>query len=375
MQKKWETLLADQFEGGVSTEKALLDIKRGIMENLYHESVGLWATSRIKNVQLLDELNGTGIVAIDRIRNLTWKDYKPIAKGESSIVPHTGNVDTYQIPIDSMSYLSQELPETDLVRMKNSPSYRARLVYSMAKTWGATIDGEMFDLLLAAAAGQKGGVLEVELPVKFDPNQIDLYLKFADIASEIEQTVNEYYIGINRSEIVVMVSPYLYTRLIRGITGAQMVVESKILGWIQDEKIVASKISGLYIIRHPFIGRTIPKVATNDFGHYDLTGIHALIYHTATGWFQSLFNNTNGVINKDTGNYRMIQRIVWGKGLVYGDLVRVLKAPSTKDKPFGWEKNLIENRITYNNNYGFRDWKIEIPETLEALQKNYTKLK
>ena len=172
-----------------------------------------------------------------------------------------------------------------------------------------------------------------------------------------------------------MVSPYLYTRLIRGITGAQMVVESKILGWIQDEKIVASKISGLYIIRHPFIGRTIPKVATNDFGHYDLTGIHALIYHTATGWFQSLFNNTNGVINKDTGNYRMIQRIVWGKGLVYGDLVRVLKAPSTKDKPFGWEKNLIENRITYNNNYGFRDWKIEIPETLEALQKNYTKLK
>jgi len=35
-QKKWETLLADQFEGGVSTERALLDIKRGLMENLYH---------------------------------------------------------------------------------------------------------------------------------------------------------------------------------------------------------------------------------------------------------------------------------------------------------------------------------------------------
>lgn len=28
-QKHWETVLADNLEGGVSTEKALLDIKRG----------------------------------------------------------------------------------------------------------------------------------------------------------------------------------------------------------------------------------------------------------------------------------------------------------------------------------------------------------
>jgi hypothetical protein len=41
MQKNWQTLLADQFEGGVSTEKALLDIKRGIMNNLYHENIGM----------------------------------------------------------------------------------------------------------------------------------------------------------------------------------------------------------------------------------------------------------------------------------------------------------------------------------------------
>jgi hypothetical protein len=38
---KGDTLLADQLEGGVSTEKAMLDIKRGIMLNLYHESIGM----------------------------------------------------------------------------------------------------------------------------------------------------------------------------------------------------------------------------------------------------------------------------------------------------------------------------------------------
>lgn len=39
-QKKWITELADQFEGGVNTEKAMLDIKRGVIENLKHESIG-----------------------------------------------------------------------------------------------------------------------------------------------------------------------------------------------------------------------------------------------------------------------------------------------------------------------------------------------
>lgn len=32
--------LADQFEGEVSTERAMLDIKRGMRDNLHHECVG-----------------------------------------------------------------------------------------------------------------------------------------------------------------------------------------------------------------------------------------------------------------------------------------------------------------------------------------------
>ena len=60
MQKNWQTLLADQFEGGVSTEKALLDIKRGIMNNLYHENIGMWNSATIKSVSMLDPIKGTG---------------------------------------------------------------------------------------------------------------------------------------------------------------------------------------------------------------------------------------------------------------------------------------------------------------------------
>ena len=41
MQKQWITNLADQLEGGVSTERAMLDITRGIQNNLRHESIGL----------------------------------------------------------------------------------------------------------------------------------------------------------------------------------------------------------------------------------------------------------------------------------------------------------------------------------------------
>lgn len=101
-QKKWQTELADQFEGGVSTEKAMLDIKRGVMENLSHECKGFWTTATPKKLSMLDPLTGNGIAAIDRVKHLFWKDYKNIAKGEGVIVPHIGNVDTIQIPINQM---------------------------------------------------------------------------------------------------------------------------------------------------------------------------------------------------------------------------------------------------------------------------------
>ena len=166
---KGDTLLADQLEGGVSTEKAMLDIKRGIMLNLYHESIGMWARATIKNVNMLDSLTGTGIVAFDRVRNLTWKDYKPIAEGRSVIEPHTGNVDTIQMPINSMMYIAQELPETDLIRLKNDPAIRATLIGSMTRTLAASLDGELFELLIAAAAAKKGNVIEMDIPRYVDP--------------------------------------------------------------------------------------------------------------------------------------------------------------------------------------------------------------
>lgn len=92
------------------------------------------------------------------------KDYKPIAEGKDVITPHIGNVDTIQIPIDKMWYYAQELPATDLVRMKNDPYYRARLVELSTSALANTLDGEMFDLLISAAAGQKGATIEVNVP-------------------------------------------------------------------------------------------------------------------------------------------------------------------------------------------------------------------
>jgi hypothetical protein len=49
-QRKWITELADQLEGDVSTDKALLDIRRGVLQNLYHESIALYATATPKGV-------------------------------------------------------------------------------------------------------------------------------------------------------------------------------------------------------------------------------------------------------------------------------------------------------------------------------------
>jgi hypothetical protein len=94
--RHWKTKLADQFEGGVSTEKALLDIKIGIADNLIHEGIGLWNSATIKSVKLLDSISGTAILAIDRVPRITWKDYKPIAEGKEVITPHTGGKDTFR---------------------------------------------------------------------------------------------------------------------------------------------------------------------------------------------------------------------------------------------------------------------------------------
>ena len=85
-QKNWETVLADELEGGVSTERAMTDIKRGIMLNLWHEAIGLSQSATPKYVSGINVFTGTGIVAFDKIKYLGWKDYRPIAEGKEVIV-------------------------------------------------------------------------------------------------------------------------------------------------------------------------------------------------------------------------------------------------------------------------------------------------
>jgi len=106
-----------------------------------------------------------------------------------------------------MWYNSIELMDTDLARMKNEPVYRAMLTSSIAKTLAATLDAELFSLLIAAAAGKKDATIEIDIPKKFDPKKIDLYFDIADIVTEIEKLINAYYIGIPRNQIVMIVDP------------------------------------------------------------------------------------------------------------------------------------------------------------------------
>jgi len=315
----------------------------------------------------------TGVVAFDRVKFLPWKDYNAIAKGEAVIEPHIGNVDSVQWTIDKKWYNSTEFPETDLARLKNEPLYRAKYIASIAKTLASSLDGELFDLLISAAMGQKDAVIEMEFPEKFDPTKLDIYVRLADIVTELEKKISSYYMGIQRKQILIVVEPKLYTRMIRGLLGTEILMKEA-LDFIQNEEIRPTIISGIPIVRHVALDYVIIGQASNEFNAYNFKGIRAIIYHIATPWIVQIFNSTNGVINKDTGNYRMIQRILWDKGLVYGDLIRVIKDPSTKDKPLQLELNLVKNRDKYNSIKGFKDLGIQIPSTVALLQANYRKI-
>jgi hypothetical protein len=116
----------------VSENRALLDIERGIILNLKHEAIGLWASHGPKNTTGPLTFKHTGIVAFDRIKNLYWKDYNPIAKGEAIIEPHIGSVDTIQVPIRRKWYYSTQMNDTDLARIKQGTQTK---LLSFSITW------------------------------------------------------------------------------------------------------------------------------------------------------------------------------------------------------------------------------------------------
>lgn len=72
------------------------------MLNLFHECIGLSMSATPKYVSGINTYTGTGVVAFDKIQYLPWRDFKPVAEGKEVMVPHVGNVDTIQIPIDQM---------------------------------------------------------------------------------------------------------------------------------------------------------------------------------------------------------------------------------------------------------------------------------
>lgn len=270
-------------------------------------------------------------------------DYKPIAKGEDVIVPHIGNVDTIQIPIDIMWYVAQELPRTDLARLRNEPEYRAILTQSITETLASSLDAEYMQLLITAAAAQPGGTIELRVPKIYNPQKdVDLYLTIADIGTQLEKKINAYYIGTPRSDLVKLTDPYLYTREIKSLGGFYLAIEPA-LNFIQNESIQASKISGITIVRHIFLDNVVTQEATNNFSFYDFTGYRAIIFSRAAAFVVPVLNESAGVINKDNFNYRFGQRVILAKGIVYGDLIRVIKEPSTTSKPLPLEEHMVKN--------------------------------
>jgi len=63
----------------------------------------------------------------------------------------------------------------------------------------------------------------------------------------------------------------------------------------------------------------------------------------------------------------------FGKGVIYPDLIVVVKEPSTPENPLPFEKHLVENAKLYNSSFGFNDKSedVEIPDNIHDLQKNY----
>lgn len=134
-----------------------------------------------------------------------------------------------------------------------------------------------------------------------------MYLTFADTATELEKKVTRYNVGTPRKDLMCITEPYLYTRMIKSLGGFYLAIE-KALSFIQNEQIEASKISGMTIVRHIFLDNNIVSDVSNTFGFYDFTGYRAIIYFVAAPFMVPVMNETVGVINKDTGNYRLITR-------------------------------------------------------------------
>lgn len=86
---------------------------------------------------------------------------------------------------------------------------------------------------------------------------------------EIEKKINAYYLGINRSEIFVLVDPFLFTRIIKALSGGQMLME-KTLEMVKNEDIQAMKISGITIIRHIFLDNEVLPASSSEFGFITL---------------------------------------------------------------------------------------------------------
>lgn len=123
--------------------------------------------------------------------------------------------------------------------------------------------------------------IEMEMPDRFNPFKIDIYMRSTDLVTELETKINAYYMGVSRKDISMVVNPKFYSRLLRALAGDRMLFD-KTLDFIQNESITPSKIAGIPIVRHIGLNNEIVRQATNEFRTYDFRGIRAIIYHVAT---------------------------------------------------------------------------------------------
>lgn len=133
---------------------------------------------------------------------------------------------------------------TDLTRMQQQAIYRAQIIGQKTRTLAVTLDCEFFDLLIAAAAGQKGGITQTKFPKSdyLNPVKFNYYKLYSEVGTELETQITPYKVGASRKELVCVIDPRAYTELIAHFKGEAILIE-RVLEFIKNEQITPTRIT------------------------------------------------------------------------------------------------------------------------------------
>lgn len=332
---EYTQILEQRRVDGSYDGNVLTDIKTGVLENLKYTSQWLY----LSNLNYSVDAVNAGII---KFRQAAFLQLDGYSYSGDNVAQHL-SARSIDIIVDTPLSLFVDLIDMDLVMLKDSATLTAQNIGSTMLSFNNTMECEWLDMLITCSLAT-GNVIEIDYSADTAEQAKTNWKVMQLMVNSFKQQFSSFMMGVNPQSMRAVISPRMAIEIQHAF--ATIIGTSQAFAALQASDANAFRLMGLEIIESILLDTRVGNVEGQTpyfkLRGYNNSGVQAVIVHPEASTIPQQFQSVKSTILPKTGFDRIINRWKYGKGILYPNLIGIVRDKNVADGSDSPMVNLVD---------------------------------